>query len=145
MDKNTKLINEMKSALNPKAEQKERKKITLSEMVFSGNNYNPYEEEEPEQEPAPEQQPAPEQGMPEQGGEGQGQENMEPIDGQLASERSADPEVQSILANIRLAVIKGLAKLAEKPQTVEYDTLKKILAIVDKPIEAQNKATGKTM
>ena len=44
--------------------------------------------------------------------------------------------------NIRLAVIKGLAKLAEKPETVEYDTLKKILGIVDKPIETQAKANG---
>ena len=137
MDKNTKLINEMKSALNPKTEQKERKKITLSEMVFSGNDYNPYEEEEPEQEPAPEQQPAPEQAMP---SEDENPDNLSPIQGQLPSEQSADPEIQSILSNIRLAVIKGLAKLAEKPQTPEYQLLSKMLSTIDKPIGDQAKA-----
>ena len=72
----------------------------------------------------------------------QGGDDMTPIQGQVPSEQVNDPEIKSILSNIRLAVIKGLAKLAEKPETVEYDTLKKILGIVDKPIETQAKANG---
>ena len=130
MDKNTKLINEMKSALNP--EQPKKKKVTLTEMVFGGNDYNPYEEEEP----------APEQGnVPAEGGENP--DDLDPIQKPLPSEQSADPEIQSILSNIRLAVIKGLAKLAEKPQTPEYQLLSKMLSTIDKPIGDQMKATPK--
>ena len=128
MNSNTKLINEMKSALTGKQDGT-KKKITLAEMVFSGNEYSPYEEEEG---PAQEEAMAADEGN---------EENMEPIQGQLPSEESADPEIQSILSNIRLAVIKGLAKLAEKPQTPEYQLLSKMLATIDKPIGDQAKAT----
>ena len=48
-----------------------------------------------------------------------------------------NPEIDKIFSTIRYSVISGLAKLANQSTTVEYDTLKKILAIVDKPVESR--------
>lgn len=140
------LINELKQDLYgikkpvaPKQEVK-KEKMSLMEMVFNAPNEmeadNPgYDTSTLPNEPVdtPDAQP---QAQP------QGGDDMTPIQGQVPSEQVNDPEIKSILSNIRLAVIKGLAKLAEKPETVEYDTLKKILGIVDKPIETQAKANG---
>jgi hypothetical protein len=140
------LINELKQDLYgikkpvaPKQEVK-KEKMSLMEMVFNAPNEmeadNPgYDTATLPNEPVdtPDAQP---QAQP------QGGDDMTPIQGQVPSEQVNDPEIKSILSNIRLAVIKGLAKLAEKPETVEYDTLKKILGIVDKPIETQAKANG---
>lgn len=130
------LINEIKQDLhgvkNPKPKKEEKKFMTLMEMVFN-NDMNPQEIDNPGYDTAPLPNEPVDNEQPNNDGD------MQPMQGQLPSEQINDPEIQSILANIRLAVIKGLAKLAEKPQTVEYDTLKKILGIVDKPIEAQNK------
>ena len=140
------LINELKQDLYgikkpvaPKQEVK-KEKMSLMEMVFNAPNEmetdNPgYDTATLPNEPVdtPDAQP---QAKP------QGGDDMTPIQGQVPSEQVNDPEIKSILSNIRLAVIKGLAKLAEKPETVEYDTLKKILGIVDKPIETQAKANG---
>lgn len=140
------LINELKQDLYgikkpvaPKQEVK-KEKMSLMEMVFNAPNEmetdNPgYDTATLPNEPVdtPDAQP---QAQP------QGSDDMTPIQGQVPSEQVNDPEIKSILSNIRLAVIKGLAKLAEKPETVEYDTLKKILGIVDKPIETQAKANG---
>ena len=129
------LINEIKQDLhgvkNPQSKKKE--KMSLMEMVFNDQMGNPQEIDNPGYDTAPLPNEPVDNEQPNNGGD------MQPMQGQLPSEQINDPEIQSILANIRLAVIKGLAKLAEKPQTVEYDTLKKILGIVDKPIEAQNK------
>ena len=140
------LINELKQDLYgikkpvaPKQEVK-KEKMSLMEMVFNAPNEmeadNPgYDTATLPNEPVdtPDAQP---QAQP------QGGDDMTPIQGQVPSEQVNDPEIKGILSNIRLAVIKGLAKLAEKPETVEYDTLKKILGIVDKPIETQAKANG---
>lgn len=129
------LINEIKQDLhgvkNPQPKKKE--KMSLMEMVFNDQMGNPQEIDNPGYDTTPLPNEPVDKEQPNNGGD------MQPMQGQLPSEQINDPEIQSILANIRLAVIKGLAKLAEKPQTVEYDTLKKILGIVDKPIEAQNK------
>lgn len=125
------IINEIKQDLYgvKKNTKKTSKPHTLMEMVFSDHmGQEPNEMDNPGYDTAP----TPNEPM--------GGDEMQPIQGELPSEQVADPEIQSILSNIRLAVIKGLGKLAEKPQSVEYDTLKRILSIVDKPIETQNKA-----
>lgn len=135
------LINEIKQDLHGvknATKKEEKKKMTLMEMVFNDQmGMNPQEIDNPGYDDSMGEEPemGAQQAAPQQNGNG----DMQPIEGQLPSEQVNDPEVQAILSDIRLAVIKGLAKLAEKPQTVEYDTLKKILGIVDKPIETQNK------
>jgi hypothetical protein len=75
----------------------------------------------------------------EQGASGEGGQTNAPIEKPLPSEQSVDPEISKIFANIRQAVINGLAKLSQKPESVEYSVMKKILQIVDKPVETQDK------
>lgn len=119
----------LRESLSDKKET-QKKKMLLSEMIY-GDDYG-YEQQEDS--PGYENEP-------EIGGEPvqDGGNEMKPIQGDLPSERTNDPEIMEILSNIRLAVIKGLAKLATKPETQEYSVLKKILQIVDKPVETQDK------
>lgn len=136
------LINELKQDLYgvkktvPSKQETKSGKMSLMEMVF--NSPNEMETDNPGYDTAA----LPNEPMDTPDTQIQDNDDMAPIDGQIPSERMADPEISGILSNIRLAVIKGLAKLAEKPDTVEYDTLKKILTIVDKPIETQSKSNG---
>lgn len=115
------LISEMKQLLSEKPERKERK-LTIESMVFDDdygeNDYGEYGDEMPKQE-APREE--------------HGDEEF----GDNVPEAGGNTEIGKILSNIRLAVIKGLAQLASKPDSIEYDTLKKILVIVDKPIEKE--------
>ena len=135
MAKNTRqLINELKQDLHGVRPAK-NKRQTLMEMVFSSPSENEMDN------PGYDTTPLPNEPMDEPQPMGNG-DDMSPIQGQVPSEQVADPEIKEILSNIRLAVIKGLAKLAQKPETVEYDTLKRILTIVDKPIETQAKGNG---
>ena len=126
MDKKYTAIESLRKNLNES--RKPEKKITLKEMIYN-DEYEEYEDG-PGYESVPE--------LPHENAQENGQNN-EPIEGELPSERTTDPEIMEILSNIRMAVINGLAKLAKKPQTVEYDVLKKILGIVDKPIDVTNK------
>lgn len=84
-----------------------------------------------------EQRPVPQ--MPQRQEEPSLNDKIEPEKSEVAPDKGTSPEVGGILASIRLAVIQGLAKLAERPDTVEYDVLKKILTIVDKPMEQNTK------
>lgn len=115
-DQSKKLISEMKELLSGKPQ----KKLTLESMVFNDDydneDYGMYGGEDQEQQIR--------QGEEEQVNE-------------LPSMGGGDGEINKILSDIRLAVIKGLAKLATQPDSVEYDTLKKILVIIDKPIEKE--------
>lgn len=129
MDKNTKAIEELRKSLNE--QKKENKRNVLLEMIY--NDEYQQDEDSPGYESVPE--------LPHEGGEdgeAYGEENT-PIDKPLPEEKGNDPEIMEIFSNIRQAVINGLAKLANKPDTISYDTMKKLLAIVDKPIEAANK------
>lgn len=47
------------------------------------------------------------------------------------------------LKQIRILVIEGLKALADNPSSVEYDTLKRILFICDKPMEKKETNTEK--
>lgn len=54
-----------------------------------------------------------------------GEEN--PLDG--------DPEITKLITNIRVLTLKGLTKLANNPETAQYDLLKKIFLQIDKSVE----------
>ena len=47
----------------------------------------------------------------------------------------ADPEVTGLMNQIRQTAIQGLAKLANNPESPQYDVLKKIWQILDKSVE----------
>lgn len=128
------LINELRQDLHG-VKPRRNKRQSLMEMVFNTPTENEMDNPGYDAAPLP-NEPMDEPQPMDNGGD------MTPIQGQVPSEQTADPEVKAILSNIRLAVIKGLAKLAEKPETIEYDVLKKILAIVDRPIETQAKSNG---
>lgn len=128
MDKNTKAIEELRKSLNES--RKENKKTSLLEMIY--NDEYEQDENSPGYESVPEL-------AHEEAQEGEAYGENKPITKALPEENGSDPEIMEIFSNIRQAVISGLAKLANKPDTVSYDTMKKLLAIVDKPIEVANK------
>lgn len=129
MDKNTKAIEELRKSLNES--RQENKKISIMEMI--------YNDEVEKYEDAPGYESVPELAHEEAQEEEAYGENNKPITKTLPEENGNDSEIMEIFSNIRQAVISGLAKLANKPDTVSYDTMKKLLAIVDKPIEVANK------
>ena len=91
---------------------------TFLEGIF----YNPAENDEPgydygEDMPMPQQGGAQQQQQQQQGGSAQ--------------------DVKGIFANIRIAIIQGISMLAETPEAPEYDILKKMLTLIDKPVTAQ--------
>ena len=115
------------------SEQKaQKKRVTLNEMIYN-DEYENYEDS------------LGYESVPEIKGEdgmtsGENGQNK-PIDRktQLPGESIEDPEIMKMLSDIRLAVINGLAKLANKPESNLYDCLKKVLVIIDKPIETNSK------
>jgi hypothetical protein len=126
------LINEIKQDLKkvdkPLKEEKKVRKSTLMEMVFS-DQMDPNEIDNPGYDTSA-------------GGEeyaANGEDNMAPIQGTLPSEAAMDPEIKEMLADIRVAVIKALGKLANRSESSEYDLMKKMLTLIDKPVETQNK------
>lgn len=135
------LINEIKQDLhgvkNPQPKKKE--KMSLMEMVFNDQMGTPQEIDNPGYDTStggPEPDVAPQQPQPQQPGQGG---DMQPIQGTLPSEAVMDPEVKGMLDEIRVAVIKALGKLANRAESIEYSTMKKILQIIDKPVESQDK------
>lgn len=121
----SKLINEIKQDLYG-VSAKRKKKTTLMEMVFNDQmGRNPQETDNPGYDDSTTEY------------EPDSYDDMQPMQGQTPSEQqtAVDPEIQQMLADIRLAVIKGLSKLANDPSSAYYDCLKKILTIVDKPVE----------
>ncbi len=125
MDKKIKPIDSLRNAF--KNDTKKEKRLTLNEMIYN-DEYEEYEDG-----PGYEN-------VPDIGGENT-EETMsggKPIDRALPSEQNEDPELMEIFANIRHAVLVGLQKLERKPYTVEFDTLSKILQIVNKPIKPEN-------
>lgn len=46
-----------------------------------------------------------------------------------------DPEITELITNIRVMTLKGLTKLANNPETAQYDLLKKIFLQIDKSVE----------
>lgn len=67
----------------------------------------------------------PQQQQQQQMGGMQGEEN--PLDG--------DPEITQLITNIRVETLQGMTKLAENPESAQYELLKKIFLLVDKAVE----------
>ena len=132
MNKNTKAIEELRKSLNK--QKKENKRNVLLEMIY--NDEYEQDEDSPGYESVPE---LAHEGAEGEEAYGEGGQTNAPIEKPLPSEQSVDPEISKIFANIRQAVINGLAKLSQKPESVEYSVMKKILQIVDKPVETQDK------
>lgn len=119
-----KLISEMKSLL-------QSKKLTVEGLVFGedgeeimGGGEMPAEQM-PQKPGSEEQMMAAQQGNQQMPGMGEKEEN--PLDG--------DPEITELITNIRVMTLKGLTKLANNPETAQYDLLKKIFLQIDKSVE----------
>ena len=126
MDKKIKPIDSLRNAF--KNNTKKEKRLTLNEMIYN-DEYEEYEDS-PGYESVPE--------LPHENDAEETTSGGKPIDRALPSEQNEDPELMEIFANIRHAVLVGLQKLERKPYTVEFDTLSKILQIVNKPIKPEN-------
>ena len=123
MNKNIKPIDSLRNAFKEETPKKERR-LTLNEMIYN-DEYEEYED-------SPGYENVPDIG---------GEEKPETAPAQKGSENEManDPEIMEMLSNIRVAVIQGLAKLANRPETVEYSLMKKVLQLIDKQVETQEK------
>lgn len=122
------LIQEMRDMLGTK-------KLTLEGLVYGEDgeemmgDANVPEDEMSMGQPSNE----PRQQQPSVGGKGEsqipvmGQQEENPLDG--------DPEITELITNIRVMTLKGLTKLANNPETAQYDLLKKIFLQIDKSVE----------
>lgn len=116
MSKNT--INEMKSMLSKMDEKKTRKRLTVESLI--NDDEDVYAEEDFDV---------------------QSEEPVTPAEfGEKEEDATEDvADIRDVIKNIRLQVLDGLRKIAEHPETEEYDTLKRILTICDKPAEQGRK------
>lgn len=65
-----------------------------------------------------------------------GAQNAQPgAENQEANPLDGDPEITELITNIRVMTLKGLTKLANNPETAQYDLLKKIFLQIDKSVE----------
>ena len=67
-----------------------------------------------------------------------GTEQMDGMGGMNPDEQNpldGDPEITKLITNIRVLTLKGLTKLANNPETAQYDLLKKIFLQIDKSVE----------
>lgn len=56
-----------------------------------------------------------------------GDEEYNPLD--------EDPEVAKLITHIRVSTLEGLRKLAQNPESAQYELLKKIFLLIDKAVE----------
>lgn len=126
MNKNTdntrQLISEMKQLLN----KTNTRKITLEGLVY-GEDGEEMMNNQPGQMPQ-------EGGMPTESPEQQMQ-GQQPMEGQEPNPLDEDPEVAKLITSIRVSTLEGLRKLAQNPESAQYELLKKIFLLVDKAVE----------
>lgn len=120
-DNTQNLISEMKEMLS-----KSKKRLTLEQVIMGedgeemmGDQMNPMAPEGGA--PAPQAQP-----------QAQGQQ-MNPE--QETNPLDEDPEVAKLITQIRVSTLEGLRKLAQNPESAQYELLKKIFLLVDKAVE----------
>lgn len=123
MNKNIKPIDSLRNAFKEETPKKERR-LTLNEMIYN-DEYEEYED-------SPGYENVPDIG-------GEEKPETAPVQKGSENEMANDPEIMEMLSNIRVAVIQGLAKLANRPETVEYSLMKKVLQLIDKQVETQEK------
>lgn len=78
------------------------------------------------------------QSQPMGGQRPQGMSKQQPMGEPLPGEQNpldGDPEISKLITNIRVQTLQGLTKLAENPESAQYELLKKIFLLVDKAVE----------
>lgn len=116
------ILNEIKQDLYgiKKHAVEKTKKHTIMEMVFNDQSMvDPDEIDNPGYDAEP--------------------DSFEPMNDNEPRRKQAynDPEIQDLIANIRVSVLDGLRKLAKHPESPQYDMLKKVYNIIDKSVETQ--------
>lgn len=62
-------------------------------------------------------------------------DSMDAMKPQEQNPLDGDPEITKLITSIRVMTLKGLTKLANNPETAQYDLLKKIFLQIDKSVE----------
>lgn len=114
------LIKEMKEMLN----KSNTRKITLEGLVYGEDGEEMMNDQMPADPNMPTETPAQPQG---QGDAVNPEQQANPLD--------EDPEVAKLITNIRVSTLEGLRKLAQNPESAQYELLKKIFLLVDKAVE----------
>jgi hypothetical protein len=130
-DNTRQLISEMKEMLN----MRKGKKLTLEGLVY-GEDGEEMMNGQMGQVPPDDGMPADAQAQPQPQAQPQGQpqgQQMNPE--QQANPLDEDPEVAKLITNIRVSTLEGLRKLAQNPESAQYELLKKIFLLVDKAVE----------
>ena len=127
-DDSRQLISEMKEMLN----MTKGKKLTLEGLVYGEDGeemMNDPMTDAPQEGGIPAEAPAQPQAQPQQpqGQQMNPEQEVNPLD--------EDPEVAKLITNIRVSTLEGLRKLAQNPESAQYELLKKIFLLVDKAVE----------
>ena len=113
------LISEMKYMLNPKNE----KRGLLESIIYGEDGEEMMNDEHQSQ-------------MPNQMDNQNAQQmQMRMGDGEQPNPLDEDPEIAKLITGIRVQTLQGLTKLAQHPESAQYDLLKKIFLLVDKAVE----------
>lgn len=126
-DNTRQLISEMKEMLN----MRKGKKLTLEGLVY-GEDGEEMMDDQMGQVPSDDGMPADAPAQPQPQAQPQGQQ-MNPE--QEVNPLDEDPEVAKLITNIRVSTLEGLRKLAQNPESAQYELLKKIFLLVDKAVE----------
>ena len=126
-DNTRQLISEMKEMLN----MRKGKKLTLEGLVY-GEDGEEMMNDQMGQVPPDDGMPADAPTQPQPQAQPQGQQ-MNPE--QQANPLDEDPEVAKLITSIRVSTLEGLRKLAQNPESAQYELLKKIFLLVDKAVE----------
>ena len=119
------LISEMKEMLNKSS----KRKMTLEGLVYGEDGeemMNDPMANAPQEGGIPADTPAQPQAQP-QGQQMNPEQEINPLD--------EDPEVAKLITDIRISTLEGLRKLAQNPESAQYELLKKIFLLVDKAVE----------
>lgn len=119
------LISEMKEMLNKSS----KRKMTLEGLVYGEDGeemMNDPMANAPQEGGIPADTPAQPQAQP-QGQQMNPEQEVNPLD--------EDPEVAKLITDIRISTLEGLRKLAQNPESAQYELLKKIFLLVDKAVE----------
>lgn len=124
-DNTKQLISEMREMLN----RSMKKKMTLEGLVY-GEDGEEMMNDQMGQMPAENGMPADAPAQMQQQRQGQAmnpEQETNPLD--------EDPEVAKLITHIRVSTLEGLRKLAQNPESAQYELLKKIFLLVDKAVE----------
>ncbi len=122
VDNSQQLIFEMKEMLK----KTPARKMTLEGIVFGEDG------EEMMNDPMTQ---APQEGQPQQAQPQQPMQGQQPVPEQETNPLDEDPEVAKLITQIRVSTLEGLRKLAQNPESAQYELLKKIFLLVDKAVE----------